>query len=273
MTYFCFLIRFIIIPLALLLSITGWELRRKTRAQYQPSRAVWLAIGLHVLLAVVYTTPWDNYLVATKVWGYAPQLVSGLVIGWVPVEEYSFFILETVLTGLVWWFVSRRIAEPAGFSPAKGLRAGALVGAGLVWLAAILILALGWKPGTYLALILAWALPAIAPQLAFGADILWLNRKLLVWTIFPLFVYLAGIDSIAIASGTWQIDLSQSTGVFLWKLPIEEALFFGVTVVLVAFGLTLALSPAGRTRWKEWKVQFQKMWPSPSKGKSSMGGI
>jgi lycopene beta-cyclase len=274
MTYFGFLIQFLIIPLVILLMMTVWELGyRKPQGGNKTPRVVWLAIGLHVLLAVVYTTPWDNYLVATNVWSYAPRLVSGLVIGWVPVEEYSFFILETLLTGLVWWFLYRHIAEPADFQPAKSLRIGALIGAGLLWLAAVLILGAGWKPGTYLALILVWALPAIAPQLAFGADILWQHRKLLAWTIFPLFIYLSGIDTIAIASGTWHIDLTQSTGIFLWKLPLEEALFFGITAVLIAFGLTLALSSAGHARWKMWMVQSQKVWHSTSKGNRSTRGI
>jgi lycopene cyclase domain-containing protein len=267
MTYFGFLIRFLVIPLIIFLAITGLEIRQ--RLFFRTPRAVWLALGLHVLLAVVYTTPWDNYLVASKVWSYTPFLVSGLMIGWVPVEEYTFFILETLLTGLFWWFLARRIPQPAEFQPSRFIRIGALVCAGLLWLMAVLILILGWRPGTYLALILAWALPAIAPQLAFGADILWQNRKLVGLTIFPLFIYLSGTDTLAIASGTWKIDLAQSTGIFLWRLPIEEALFFGITVMLITFGLTLALSPASQTRWKTWLVQIQRMWQPTSKRKGS----
>ena len=30
------------------------------------------------MIAVVYTTHWDNYLVATRVWWYDPALVSGI---------------------------------------------------------------------------------------------------------------------------------------------------------------------------------------------------
>ena len=69
---------------------------------------------MHVLLAVVYTTPWDNYLVATGVWYYDPQLVSGIVLGWVPIEEYTFFVLQTILTSLVLLFVARRWHGPRG---------------------------------------------------------------------------------------------------------------------------------------------------------------
>src|SRR6185503_20826468 len=75
---------------------------------FRHGRAIWTGIAIHVLLAVVYTTPWDNYLVATGVWYYNPRLVTGFVIGYVPIEEYTFFVLETILSGLCWWFLAGR---------------------------------------------------------------------------------------------------------------------------------------------------------------------
>jgi lycopene beta-cyclase len=250
MTYFGFLIWFLIIPLLVLLAITAWDFQQgKTLAGFRTHRAVGLAIGLHILLAVVYTTPWDNYLVATNVWGYNPRLVSGLFIGWVPIEEYLFFVLETLLTGLWWWFLDRRMAPPAEFRTSMSIRALSLVCAGLFWLGSVFILVSSWKPGTYLALILVWALPAIAPQLVFGADILWYRRKLVALTVLPIFFYLSVADTLAIASGTWAISPAQSMGMFIGILPIEEAVFFGITVILIAFGLTLALSHPTQSRW------------------------
>jgi lycopene cyclase domain-containing protein len=68
-----------------------------------------MAIGLHVVIALVYTTPWDNYLVATNVWWYDPELVTGIVIGWVPIEEYTFFILQPILGGLWIFFLRNRM--------------------------------------------------------------------------------------------------------------------------------------------------------------------
>ena len=54
-----------------------------------------LAVLLHMLLALIYTTPWDNYLVANRVWWYDPALVTGITLAWVPLEEYAFFLLQT----------------------------------------------------------------------------------------------------------------------------------------------------------------------------------
>ena len=113
MTYFGFLFRFLIIPILLFLAITLWDNRKEKQIPgFRNGRAVWIAIGIHVVLAVVYTTPWDNHLVATGVWYYNPDLVTGIIIGYVPIEEYTFFLVETILSGLWWWFLARRISPP-----------------------------------------------------------------------------------------------------------------------------------------------------------------
>lgn len=250
MTYFNFLLRYIGIPLAVFLIIALIDARRgKAAPDFLQGRAVWIAIGLHVLIAVIYTTPWDNYLVATGVWYYNPSLISGILLGWVPLEEYTFFVLETILTGLWWWFLARRISAPKTFEPSMNLRILPTAVLGVLWLASVITLISGWQPGIYLSLILGWALPPIMLQLAFGADILWHHRKLVALTILPVFLYISAADSLAIAAGTWTIDPAQSTGLFIGSLPFEEAVFFLVTVVLIGFGVTLSLARLSQARW------------------------
>jgi lycopene cyclase domain-containing protein len=111
MTYFGFLLRFVFVPILILLAVTIWDERRGKDTPAFQKKLVWRIIFVHVALALVYTTPWDNYLVASGVWSYNPKLVSGIVFGWVPLEEYTFFIVETVLSGLWWWFLARRIGR------------------------------------------------------------------------------------------------------------------------------------------------------------------
>ncbi|HEY3289583.1 MAG TPA: lycopene cyclase domain-containing protein [Anaerolineae bacterium] len=55
-------------------------------------------VGLLILpvVAVVWTTPWDNYLVAHRVWRYDPAKVWNVILGFVPLEEYFFFILQSL---------------------------------------------------------------------------------------------------------------------------------------------------------------------------------
>ena len=236
MTYFGFLAVFILFPI-LALSILGvWE-RRKGKSIDDSKIAI--AIGIHIILALLYTTPWDNYLVATGVWFYNPGLVSEIVLGYVPIEEYTFFLLQTFFVGLWWQIIPRRTTSFEAFKPFEKLRLKFLVIAVLIWLCSAFIFFNHWKPMTYLSIILFWVIPPMIPQLAFGADILWHQRKLLAWTILPMGLYLSFADSLAIASGTWTINPVQSSGIFIGKLPLEESVFFFATVTLISFGVTL----------------------------------
>ena len=245
MTYFGFLIGFIGIPLVILALLT-WRDRRRGRRlpsglNNQPG---WLVLLLHVVLAIVWTTPWDNYLVATGVWFYNPALVTGITIGWVPIEEYTFFVVQTLMTGLwLLWLVRHcRVAPmPAPWRPR--LRWIAAAAAGAIWVGAVAMLLAGWRPGTYLGLELGWMLPPIILQLAVGADVLWHQRRLVALALLPTMLYLVMADALAINSGTWTIAPTQSTGVMLGDvLPLEEFVFFGLTNALIVFGMTLFLA-------------------------------
>lgn len=250
MTYFGFLAIFLMIPIFILAGM-GVHDRRYGR-DLPPRLRFWppsAAIALHVLLALVYTTPWDNYLVATHVWWYDPALVTGLLIGWVPVEEYTFFILQPILGGLWLLLWARRIPVAAEGALRPWPRWGAVTVTGLIWLAAVLILVGGWRPGTYLALELSWALLPIMLQLGFGADILWRYRRLVLITLVPLTLYLSAADALAINWGTWTIDPAQSTGLMLGNLPVEEFVFFLLTNTLVSFGITLILARESHERF------------------------
>ncbi len=259
MTYFGFLLRFLILPILLLLFVY-WRARDRALTGFDRAR-LWRGIVIHIILALVYTTPWDNYLVATGVWYYNPGLVTGIVFGYVPLEEYTFFVLETLLVGLWWWTLARlEIFVPkTPFQPNKPLRAWTLGLLAVLWFTSLLALLSGWQPGTYLAITLTWALPAIAPQLAFGADILWHQRRLLGTVILTGAGYLSAMDALAIGAGTWTIDPSQSTEVFIGDLPVEEAVFFLITVILISFGMTLLLSDASRERLEELKSLLARL--------------
>jgi len=98
-------------------------------------------------------------------------------------------------------------------------------------------------------------------QLAYGADILWHHRKLVALVILPVFIYISAADSFAISSGTWTIDPTQSMEIFFWALPIEEAVFFLSTVVLIGFGLTLSVSRASQARWIIWAGRIREINP------------
>lgn len=244
MTYFGFLFIFLGIPIALLSWLTYRD-RQQQRTlpaalrNWQPG----VALLAHILVALLYTTPWDNYLVATGVWWYDPALVTGIVIGWVPIEEYTFFIVQPIMAGLLLLWLARRLPLPHT-PPANrpGLRRVALAAGGLLWLGSAGLLASGWPPGTYLGLILIWALPPIMLQLIFGADILWRYRRAVLPAVLLPTLYLSAADVLAISGGTWTISPEKSLNLLIGGiLPIEELLFFLLTNTLITFGMTLAL--------------------------------
>jgi lycopene cyclase domain-containing protein len=250
-TYFGFLAQFVVIPLVLVGGLTLYDVayRRKTLPDRLRGLPAWLVLIAHVIVALIYTTPWDNYLVATRVWWYDPQLVTGITIGWVPIEEYTFFVLQTLLTGLWLLWLARRLPSPMDTPPRPRLRWVSASVTGLVWLASAVGLLSGWKPGVYLTIQLAWALPPIIFQLAFGADILWRYRGLVLLTLVPATLYLGAVDAVAIDAGTWTIDPAQSLEIYLGGvLPLEEFTFFLVTNTLVAFGMTLVLARESQAR-------------------------
>ena len=235
MSYLSFLLWFLFLP------ILGLSIVHTAMIQTVRARESWKWIALLAAIAFVYTTPWDNYLVYRGVWGYGSERVLG-TIGYVPVEEYMFFILQPIMTGLWTSLVVNRIAgvplaaPPAWFRP---LYIG-------VWLV-LAALGLGLLFGTrslYLGLILAWAAPVLAGMAWLSADTFWRYRRAWLLGVTVPTVYLWIADRFAIGDGIWEIADTYSFGFDPWGLPVEEAVFFLVTNLLVVQGL-LMLLPMG----------------------------
>jgi lycopene beta-cyclase len=250
-TYFGFLLWFLCIPIVMLSIVAFLDGRRGRRI---PDRlhafSFAAAVALHVVIAVLYTTPWDNYLVATGVWSYNPALVTGITIGWVPIEEYTFFVVQTILAGLWLLFLMRRLSLDVSHGPLlPRWRWGPVVALAPVWAAAVGFLLVGWKPGTYLGLELGWALLPIMIQLGFGGDILRRYGRLVLISILGMTAYLSAADFFAIGSGTWSISTSQSLNMLIGGvLPLEEVVFFLLTNTLITFGVVLLISQEGVAR-------------------------
>ena len=270
MTYFGFLIGFVLGPIVLLLILSLVD--SQVRKWCSPDkRSLPLVYSFLIIagIATLYTTPWDNYLVATRVWWYDPRLVLGITIGWVPLEEYLFFILQPILGGLLLIFLLSRKAFRVDGEPLRpNLRRSFVSIAVLVWIAAIFLMFAGRTATTYLGLELVWAIPAITLQLAYGADIIWRHRREVIVAVFALTIYLSLADAIAIQSGVWTINPMKSLGLLLVGiLPVEEFVFFLLTNTMVGFGFVLVWSPESRTRLRGiWqKTKYGQQSPHLSK--------
>ncbi len=105
MTYFGFLGIFLVPPILVLLVL----LRRTLHREHL------LSIGALMLIALVYTAPWDNYLVIRGVWTFDREKIANWFVWRVPLEEYVFYLLQVALTGLFTiWLLCRFRAIPDG---------------------------------------------------------------------------------------------------------------------------------------------------------------
>lgn len=232
MDYLLFDLLAVALPAALLLS--GRPLRSLNRATLVP-------VGVLAVLALLWTAPWDEHLVRTGVWTYAPGDVLGR-FGAVPVEEYLFVVLEVVLVAA--W--ARRGATGAARSVRTGDGSTSRRTGALSWLAVALVgaalVAIGGHL-RYAGLLLVWAAPPLALQRAVGGDVLRVERVRRLRTAVPVVLWLCLADRLALAHGIWTISSASATGITLLGLPGEEALFFGLTTVLVTDGLLLGAAP------------------------------
>lgn len=211
-------------------------------------------IAVLCLIALVYTTPWDNYLVAAQVWDYGEgRVMTDWIIGYVPLEEYLFFVLQPILTGsFLLLFASRFKADCTRFDAPLLRGRPAWLGAA-TWIvlgaAGVGCLTLLNAHYQYLGLILVWACPVLAFQWAYGGGTLWALRRLLIWSVGAPTIYLWLVDLIAIEWRIWEILPATSTGWMLLGLPVEEAVFFLVTNLMVVQGLLLFYQQV--VRWQQ----------------------
>lgn len=221
-----------IVPLIVVLAL----LQPKPMGGIGAKRA-WGWIVVLALIAFVYTTAWDNYLVYRGVWFYGPDRVLA-TIGYVPVEEYLFFLLQPVLTGLWFMIVRSKIDFDTTQSPSHPR---ALMTA--LWVVLSLI-GIYWLFGTrtlYLGLILAWAGPVLAGMAWLSASTFWQQRRQWMLGVAVPTGYLWIADRIAIGLGVWDISDTYSLGFDPLGLPVEEAVFFLVTNLMVVQGLMMFL--------------------------------
>ncbi|WP_425146147.1 carotenoid biosynthesis protein [Deinococcus sp.] len=247
MTYLQYHLIFILPPLLALALLTWQEMRggRSVAGAFRERKWAAWTLALFPLIPLIYTTPWDNFLVSSGVWSYPPERVLGR-LGYVPYEEYAFFLLQTVITSLWLAFWLRRGGAAAG-SPSRFTRWGQAA----LWLLLAFAgaLMLRFQPTFYLGLILVWACPVLCGLSAAFGDLVFGRPRLYWLAALPPTLYLWATDYLAIREGIWSISPRFTLGLRLGDvLPLEEMVFFLITNLLVVTGLLSFLHPVSLTR-------------------------
>jgi lycopene cyclase domain-containing protein len=95
----------------------------------------------------------------------------------------------------------------------------------------------------YMAHLLGWAVPILVAQVALVGWRYRAGTPAVLRAVLPpalvVTAWLVAADHLAIAAGIWRFGPGLHLGVRLGAVPVEEALFFLLTNLLVAFGLAL----------------------------------
>jgi lycopene cyclase domain-containing protein len=220
------------------------------RERLRPDDASPWGVVIVAAIALVYTTPWDSYMIRREVWGYGDGRVF-LRLFEVPLGEYLFFVLQPLVAGLwLYLLLARTETRPSGgWSPRYLLAA---VGVGVT--------AVGWwwAQGTetfYIGMILVWAGPVLVLQWAYGGHYVFRNAGVVAAAVVPPTVYFASADRFAIENGIWIISDELTAGLMFLGLPVEEGAFFLVTNLLVVQGVMLFRWTLDE--WRAWAEEYE----------------
>ena len=195
-----------------------------------------------ITLAIVYafTVPWDNWAVKRGIWDFPTGKFTRRWL-YLPLEEYAFFGLQTVMAiGLTLALESRISGVPWLVSRPPIAVCAAVV---LVW--GLLGRALWSWPGrharpAYAFHMLFWMLPVVVLQWVLGPDLLAPRLPLIATVVFCVGGYLSLADVLAVRWNLWFFDPRQILGPKLFGvLPWEEVIFFHLTTLLVVQSLLL----------------------------------
>lgn len=217
------------------------------------------------IIAFLYTTPWDNYVIYCDTWKYSSDRVVA-VIGYAPIEEYMFFIIQTVLTSL-WALLCVRWSTPClNFNYDK--RSYQLIR----WVPITIFtmaMIVGYKlaiPGQgtfYIGCILCWVFPAIIFMWYGGGNFF---VKKIIPSTFAIVVpslYLSWIDQLALKESVWHINEKTSLNIFVVEdLPIEEAFFFFIVNFIIVLAGNCFDKARGviETYTSEYPLRFSMSW-------------
>jgi len=223
MTYLSFLSLFLL-PILVVVSCIFFKTYNKDKFRLK-------GIIVLVLIAVIYTTPWDSFIIKNGIWYYDENKILGTIFR-IPIEEYLFMIVQTIISSMLYCIVQKnKIAESFSYS-SKYLILFAII----FFIGVMMIRVEHFK---YFGYLITWASIPLAIQWSVGSNQLISSFKKWLLPFILFSIYLSFIDCIAIKNNVWTIAESTSCGINLFGLPIEELVFFLLTNLLVFQGMTL----------------------------------
>jgi len=74
----------------------------------------WRAVGIAAVLMLALTAIFDNLIIGTGLVAYDDSLISGVLIGLAPIEDFSYTVAALVLLPAVWELLRSRPSRHDG---------------------------------------------------------------------------------------------------------------------------------------------------------------
>lgn len=222
-------------------------------------------IALISAIAFVYITPWDNYIIYNEGWSFTTEKILGF-IGYVPIEEYMFFIIQTVLT-LLWALLCVRWSTPClnfnydkrSYQLIRWIPIAFLVIATIVGY----IIAIPGQATFYLGCVLCWVSPVII-FMWYGAGNFFVKKIIpCSFAVVVPTLYLCWVDQLALKENIWHINKKTILNIFVAEdLPLEETFFFFVSNIIIVLAGTCFDKAHGmmETYTLEYPQRFSISW-------------
>ncbi|MBV9392376.1 MAG: lycopene cyclase domain-containing protein, partial [Verrucomicrobia bacterium] len=194
-----------------------------------------------IVIVMVFTSPWDSYAVSKGFWGFA-QGQHVIRLGFLPIEEYLFFVLQTVEVFLLTHCAAFLLQFRSAHTPSITSLMVPLVFFAIAWIVLGLAVAGHLLPKHhYLFHLLYWFSPVLVFQWLLAGRLLWTNALTILLPAIFVGSWLSFGDMVAIQENIWFFDESQILGIKLKGIPVEEILFFCLTSLLIAQSYVMLL--------------------------------
>ena len=73
--------------------------------------AHWSTLCYTLVALLLMTAVFDNFIVGSGVVAYDPSLLSGVFIGFAPIEDFAYTLVAAVLIPMTWWWLGSRVKK------------------------------------------------------------------------------------------------------------------------------------------------------------------
>lgn len=177
---------------------------------------------------IVYFLTENNILI------YEPSH-SWSMWGSAPFEAYFGLFCQSFIAGLALFFLRPRIHPK--LIPSRVLKlAGCFV---LAMIVAVGIIMLDNPVSAHLGAVVSWSGCLLFLEWLGGSSLVWRTKAKFTVAVVVCAIYFSLVEGVAIRYGLWQVDVSQSLGLFLFNLPVERVLFHLGFCLVACHGLEI----------------------------------